>query len=59
VLGSVKNWNCRQGIKDKEVQAKINAGYISKFQSCRTDVQNMSFMPKVLATAGDKTKKRD
>jgi hypothetical protein len=59
VLGPVKNWNCKQGIKEQEVEAKINAEYISKFKSCRADVQNMSFMPKVLATAEDETKKRD
>jgi hypothetical protein len=57
VLGPVDNWNCRQGIKDKEVEAKLNAEYISKFKSCRDNVQNMSFMPKVCATADEENKK--
>ena len=57
VLGPVDNWNCRQGIKEIEVEEKLNAEYISKFKSCRADVQNMSFMPKVLATADDEIKK--
>ena len=58
LLGLVNSWNCLQDIKDKQDIDRIITKSTSDFVSCREKMVNITFIPRVLATTDDDTKKK-